>query len=421
MGVALSHLALQAGHMDERGQASVEWIGVVALLAGVVAVVLALALPGDGIAGAFVRQFHRALCIVSGGVCDLDRRACLVRSHAINDGWHVNLGIVRIGQDEALMYEVDSDGRVLVTHVKDWKGGLDVGVGVDGSVKVAGVDLAASASARAAILGGLGSGESWLFEDWADAQYGMAQMSEGRDPDNGDQIADINDRRIGAVELDAKASISKLSASLGIDASQVQGVAVDPVTGRRTFVIQRSGEAGLVIKGGSASAAGKAAGGEQIEITAGAHGEPVELTISRSGQLDGKLSLPDVAQGAAAKVLGGTAGARGWVVIERLDLTDPRSRAIAHDYLRHLFDGLVGQIGHDTDALRQRVEEVGVTELRTYALTNKDNGHLSGHVAAGPKVGFGIGEKTQDLQLLDARMRSVDGAWRTRDDCLAAA
>jgi hypothetical protein len=37
------------------------------------------------------------------------------------------------------------------------------------------------------------------------------------------------------------------------------------------------------------------------------------------------------------------------------------------------------------------------------------------------KFGFGIGETTQDLRLLDARTRSVDGRWRTRDDCLAAA
>ncbi len=94
---------------------------------------------------------------------------------------------------------------------------------------------------------------------------------------------------------------------------------------------------------------------------------------------------------------------------------------MAHDYLSHVFSGLSGQIGRDTDALRRRVEEAGVTELRTYALTNTDNGNVTGHVAAGAKFGFGIGETTQDLRLLDARVRSVDGLWRTRDDCLTAA
>jgi hypothetical protein len=346
-----------------------------------------------------------------------------VSSHTVNDGWHVNVAVVRFGHDEALLYQQDSDGSVLVTHVSDWNGGFDVGVGVDGSVKIAGVDLAASASARAAILGGLGSGDSWRFANARDAELGMAQMSEGHDPDYGVgyPVADIKNRRIGSFDLDAQASLGKLSASLGIQGSQVQGVAVDPIDGRRTFVIDRSGSADLVLKGGSVSAAGKAAGQEQIEVTTGADGEPVELTISRSGQLDGRLSLPDAAQGAAERVLGGTAGARSWVVVERLDLTDPRSREVAHDYLSHLFDGLVGQIGHDTDALRRRIDEVGVTELRTYALTNTDNGGLSGHVAAGGKFGFGIGETTQDLQLLDARVRSVDDQWRTRDDCLAAA
>jgi hypothetical protein len=251
----------------------------------------------------------------------------------------------------------------------------------------------------------------------------MAQMSEGHDPDYGVgyPVADIKNRRIGSFDLDAKASLGKLEAALGIAGSQVQGVAIDPIDERRTYVIERAGDAELVIKGGSSSAAGSAAGKEQIEVTAGADGEPVELTISRSGQLDGRLSLPDVAQGAAERVLGGTAGARGWVVVERLDLTDPRSREVAHDYLSHVFDGLSGQVGRDTEALRRRVEEVGVTEMRTYAMTNKDNGNLSAHAAAGMKFGFGVGETTQDLRLLDARIRSVDGQWRTRDDCLAAA
>ncbi len=197
---------------------------------------------------------------------------------------------------------------MLVTHVSDWKGGFDVGVGADGSVKIAGVDLAASASARAAILGGFGDGDSWRFGNAYEAELGMAQMSEGHDPDYGlgYPVADIKNRRIGSFDLDAKASLGKLSASLGIQGSQVQGVAVDPIDGRRTYVMTRSGQASLVIKGGSSVAAGKAAGQEQIEVIAGSDGEPVELTISRSGQLDGRLSLPDAAQDAAAGMLGGT-------------------------------------------------------------------------------------------------------------------
>jgi hypothetical protein len=35
--------------------------------------------------------------------------------------------------------------------------------------------------------------------------------------------------------------------------------------------------------------------------------------------------------------------------------------------------------------------------------------------------GFGIGETVEGLSLLDAEVRGPDGAWRTRDDCLAAA
>src|SRR3954451_24390289 len=217
--------------MDERGQASVEWIGVVTLVAVLLATGIALALPGDGIAGAFIRQFHRALCIVSGGVCDLDRRPCPVSSSATKDDAHVNIAIFRVGRDELILYEKQSEGSVLVNYLHDTNVGVDVGVGVDGSISVKGMSLSASASARAAVIAGLGGGETWRFEDPYAADAGMAALSEGHDPPRGERVEVIDDRLVLRDNVDAKASLGKASASLGIRVEAVESVSHDPRDG----------------------------------------------------------------------------------------------------------------------------------------------------------------------------------------------
>ena len=399
--------------MDERGQASVEWIGAVTLVAVILATAIALALPGDGIAGAFVRQFHRALCIVGGGVCDLDRRPCAVSSSATKDDGHLNIGLIRLGRDELILYEKQSDGSVLVNYLHDTSAGLDVGVGVDGSISIKGVSLSASASARAAVLSGIGGGETWRFPDVYAADSGMAALSEGHEPGRGERIEVVDDRAVQREQLDAKASLGKASAALGIDAAFVESVSHDPRDGSRTFVMSSSASADLVLKVSKSSAAGAGGLGERIAVRTSADGRPLELSIVRSGQLEGAYSLPDVAQGVAERIVGGSRGGRTWVVESRLDLTDPTSWNVTRAYL----DGRGGA----ADALRERISAAGVTETRTYALATKDNGNLRGHIALGEKWGFGLGETVEDLQLLGAQVRGPDGEWRARDDCLAMA
>jgi hypothetical protein len=404
--------------MDERGQASVEWIGVVALIAVVMAVVLALALPGAGIAGAFVRQFHRALCIVSGGVCDLDRRPCPIASSATKDDGHVNLGLIRLGRDELILYEKQSDGSVLVSYVHETNAGVEVGVGADGTITVKGMSLSASRSARAAVLAGIGGGETWRFPDAYAADAGMAALSEGHEPGRGERVDVIDDRKSIRAQLTASGAIAgRASGGVSLDASLVEGVAHDPRDGSRTYVLSGSLAAAAVLKVSKAGAAGAASGEERIAVTTAADGSPRELSIVRTGKLEGAYSLPDIVQGVAEQVTGGHHGGRTWVVESRLDLTDPENWRAASAFVGAL--PLVKEA--DADALRRRIDVAGVIETRTYALATKDNGRWQGHVGRGAVFGFGIGEVVESMSLLGAEVRGPDGQWRTRDDCLAAA
>ncbi len=129
-------------------------MGVVALVALVLAAAVAAWVDPQPVGAAVTRGMARALCVVSGGFCDADRAPCVTASRSDADGWHVNLAILRYGEGGVLLREERSDGTVALTRTRDRSGGLDVGVGAD--LRVDGLSL--GAELRAAILARLGAG-----------------------------------------------------------------------------------------------------------------------------------------------------------------------------------------------------------------------------------------------------------------------
>src|SRR3954468_14042907 len=115
---------------SSRGQASIEYLGVVALIGLVLAVLAVPALAGQDVAGAVLAQMRRALCVVDGGDCEEDRRAWAGDKHEGGEGEHVNVGFFRYGQDRLTMREARSDGTVALTVIKDHRLGVDAGLGV---------------------------------------------------------------------------------------------------------------------------------------------------------------------------------------------------------------------------------------------------------------------------------------------------
>jgi len=402
--------------VDERGQASVEWVGVVALVAALLAVVLALALPGDGVGAAVVRQIHRALCIVGGGVCDLDRRPCVLTSGTTRDRAHVTVFSLRVGRDELIVYERLSDGRVLVTYLGDTRFGIDVGAGADAWLKAAGAHMSAGRSARAALLAAAGGGETWLFDDAFAADAGMAALSEGHDPPRG-RRAEWVDRRGLGVELDASAGRGKTSGALGLEAGMVRGTIVDERDGSRIHVLERGIQGEAVLSRKDDGAHGRGAADERISVRTDAAGRPLELAIVRTGELEGAYSLPDRVQPIAQELTGGSQKGRRWVVEQRLDLTDPLNRQAAQEYVEAIRLP-TSRLGGAAQALRDRIAASGVIETRTYGVAYEHNGGGRVSVGGGLRFGAGISDETEETRLLDARVQGPDGRWRARRDCL---
>src|SRR5579884_4262003 len=101
----------------DNGQASLEYVGLVALVALVLGALAVPALADAGVAESVVRQFERALCLVSRGDCDQDRRPCVVASQSTEDSGHADLLVIHTGSREVVLREARSDGRVVVTFL----------------------------------------------------------------------------------------------------------------------------------------------------------------------------------------------------------------------------------------------------------------------------------------------------------------
>src|SRR3954449_13110518 len=93
------------------GQASVEWLGLVALVATLFG--LGAALAQAGFVGRHVtREMSRALCRVGHGDCERDGEPCVTRTEGGGGSIVLNLVVVRLGGGSEALLEQRSDGTV---------------------------------------------------------------------------------------------------------------------------------------------------------------------------------------------------------------------------------------------------------------------------------------------------------------------
>src|SRR5512132_2024748 len=123
----------------QRGQASGDYVAlllVVAVALGGAGTVASR--EGEAIAQAVDRQMLRALCVVRGGACEVDRRPCVTGSERQLDRASVTVAVVRLGHERVLVREARSDGTVAVTLLERTSPGLEVAFGVQAGATVDG-------------------------------------------------------------------------------------------------------------------------------------------------------------------------------------------------------------------------------------------------------------------------------------------
>jgi hypothetical protein len=382
------------------GQAAVEYIAVVCIVAIVFAIAGGFVLNGRAIAAATLGQLKRGLCIVEGHDCPEEHPPCTVSSRGSSDDWHVDVAIVRFGAGKAAFIEHKSDGHVLVTFTDHMDLGATTGFGV--GLKL-GDKLSLGGEIRGAALASLGHGTTYEVPDDRAANALVGTMRKNHvDPAFWKGLERLGPRVSSPVskyrQLDLSAS-GDLKAFSGMAAL---GGQEDLVTHEKTVYLKGSGSATL--HAGPVSADGGFDG--QIALKFDRHNRPVDLMVLGAGKLEASADLPTELQPVAGHVQAGRG--REWQVEGHLDMTQPgRMDAV----LRSLTDPL---------RLKRMVLEEGTVQFNTYG-TATSGTDIGGHVGAELSFGGEVSHQKSRRRLLTAMEHTPEGFWVPRYDCMAAA
>jgi hypothetical protein len=427
---------------DDAGQAATELAG----LLGVVAVLLGAGLAvwpsaAAEVPGAVGRGMLRALCVVRDGDCERDRAPCVVAGTQTREGWRATLGVVELGAGWTGLVERRSDGTYVVTRVREDVLGATFGAGAKGRLSLAGTSFVAGGEARARLLLGRGDALTWTVPDRAAADRLVRAL-------RADRVASASGSGLLRLVVDRVVALpppdgagrdvgpraeAALSGGLGVAAATVDLAAAGAVGrralagGGRVAYLRLEGSAAGALQAGVAGVEGRRASGETSEaagsasgLAAGtlvlgletdAAGRAVDLSLVRTGTLEGSADLPPELAEVAGRlgIRSGAAPRRTWSAEHHLDLTVPEHARAARAVLDALARRSAGPLGR---LLRER----GTVEARTYAVDEREEG-AAGTVRVGVGIGLEAGRTTTTTRLLAAASRGPDGAWRTREDC----
>jgi hypothetical protein len=395
-----------------RGQATVDYVALIALLAIVFVAALAAASGGaPGIVNAVAGQIQHALCVVGGGPCtDLTRRPCTVATS--RDAHHVaiNILLLRLDHDRYVLRERMSDGTVRLTVARSGGAGAEVGVGARVGATAKGRQVGAMDEARGGLQGVLGSGRVFVARDAREADAFMRAIRDGRSPAAPREVfVEGGIRGTGSLGIGA----SLAGASLEGFAGTMIGARRDRRTGDVTLALT-AGAAGwgavTVALGGPAGTADRAT---TLGLTLDRHRRPVELSLATGGTLAAGASLPPGLAGAlgGGSVWSARTGGRRWELTARLDLRDPVVAATWAD-VRH-----DPSSGDAIRALGETIRDRARLDVRAYRTDSTASGAAAG-ISDGVRVGGAFDHTIDSSRLLAAASRPPGGLWEQRLDCV---
>lgn len=388
----------------DRGQASLEWLAVVALVAALLALGAGLA-QADGVGRRVTREMARALCLVRDGDCRRDQEPCVLDAKGRESHAEGSVKIFHLGEDHYGVIEHRSDGTYAVTIGGENTAGLFGWRGAKGSARVAGIDVSAGGAVTASILAGDAGARTWIAGSDAEAEALLESGGYTRSPDlTSDGFSWLS--RAGA-----SASVSALlqadAGSAVVSFGQRSGSVTDHRTGRRTIYV--SADVGASVAAPVLGSAGAQEGGEVYAVETSATGRPLALTITATGPLMRSGDLPAVVQPVAGRLA--AAGASRYEVTAALDLTEPAVFAAASD----LFGAIIakGARTRPSAVLRRLVEASGTVEARILAADDETTFSLNA-----PGGLFRASVERHERRLLAATSRGLDGQWIVREDCV---
>lgn len=422
------------------GQATVEYTAVIAVIAVVLGVGAAV-VTVTGVGDRLLYAMRQGICAVGGVLCPPPPEPCVLSRHAQRDSGSVVILAARLGEDQALIVERRSDGKVAVTVTGGRHGGAEFGLGAGVNVEAGKDSAGAGAEVRAAATTRVGGGRTWILPSEAAARKLVDALGQGETIPLIDAPVEAIDELFGGGEhvrapdiewsdaaTGGDASASAAVGPAGLDAaaaiSVAAGLKTDHRTGRRVVFLRLddSGSAALTTKVIGAGAGQKSIG--TVAIAFDRHGKPAALTANASAQVEGTAQLPpglSLTKEIRA-LLHGHAGAGARLEVDAtLDLTAPANAEAAKrliEALRHPEDPAGAM--RAVSGLADRLATGARLDARLYSMGFDSYGG-GGRVKVGLGVGANVDHRVEDSRLLGAWERPPDSAWHDRRDCTEAA
>lgn len=419
-----------------RGQASIEYVVVVALVVAVTAVASTIAAPG--IANSVVRAVRHALCVVGGGDClATEKQPCVTTTAERSEGVTVDAFVFRLGHSSAILRREMSDGTVSVTVIDDLSSGVGAGFGLNGRLQVRGIDLAGGGMLQASALARLGTTTTFEAGDSRAADRLMKRLMDGAAGSTtigsirrfvgglfggGDDGPRPDSRTFSAgAEGEVSAALRgfPLTAEVSAGLSASLGGSVESRTGRRTLFFEVGGETAGALK--ALLAQGRVGGGSSVglALTYDRVGRPLTLSASVSGEATAGVGALDAMPGVPRPE-----AARGHrVEIDAaLDLGGSDNAALA----RRLIGGLdprhprPGAAAAAAREIGTRLVREGDVDVRSYRSSSSSQGVGAG-AAFGAKLGADVDVTHSSSRLRSAWSRPAGGVWERRIDCAPGA
>jgi len=383
------------------GQASVEYVALVALVAIVFAFAGSFTLQGRAIAAATMAQMRRGLCIVEGHDCKDPVEPCSVSSHGSGTDVSATAYVIRLGGGKFALIDRLSNGKATATITRHLDGGIAFDAGH--RLKIGGRS-AISANVRRAFLASAGNGTIYTVDNETQAEALVLKLQKPNvDPNFYTPAIREMWRKVDVAmpkippptgrfhKFEGKVSLS--GKVLGGDS--VLGVRTDETTGKKTYYLS----AGVAL---DPAGVVHASGTGKIALTVDKNDRPLDLSLVGSGDLNGSMDLPASVQSIAGHVKAGRG--RTWELEGHLDLTQPGRPSVWN---------LVKDPAH----LIGLMQNEGYVQFRAYD-TSEDGMGLQGQHKM---FGAGLTKSTSSKKLIAAIEHTPEGFWVPRYDCLAAA
>jgi len=429
------------------GQASLEYVALLAVLAVLVTSALAFSGAVPPLARSVSAGIRHGICLVSGSICTPGEaeaaglEACPLFRRSEQEQGTISVAIVAFRRGDAMLIERLSDGSVNVSFVDSEGAGVTGGVGL----RLSPVGLRASASAGGGVI--FTGGRTWKFRSAAAAEafirrYASGQALGGEVREVGHDLCFLCPgwlRGKGRPELPPSASqaieggvFGEAAATLEVPVSgrhalpigadlQANAVLGHEREGPRTTwylaanasLLQRLGPV-LAPLGGTRSTSvvlaltSRAGRPERLEVRAAA------TASDQPGLTATTIGVYDLAEGVRHAVAG--AGSGGGLALEAdvsLDLSDPRNLAA----VRRFFGAGPPSPG-EIDELGHRIASDAAVDVRVFDHGASDV-DVSGEAALGLRFGAGYERTVAVSRLLGAWSRLPGDRLRTREDCTA--